>query len=165
LMTSPDTTLFPAVILRPSAFDPALEPSSSMIGLPVKPGWVEPSIVTESEIVGNAVEGMIVWGPEPGILKMILSAPRWALASRIACLSEPAPLSPVLVTTNVDAGAVSATASGTTRARMKPNINGADSNRAALLVVLLIGKWMREVFISYCVKSTELLHGKPKFFM
>jgi hypothetical protein len=31
---------------------------------------------------------------------------------------------------------------------MKPNTNGADSNRAALLVVLLIGKWMREVFIS-----------------
>src|SRR4030095_9354113 len=142
LMTNPDTTLFPAVILRPSAFAPALEPSSSMIGLPVKPGWVEPSIVTGSESVGKAVEGVMVWDPEPGTLKVILSAPRWALASRIACLSEPTPLSLVLVTTNVDAGALSATASGTTRARMKPNTRGADSNRDALLVVLLTGKWI-----------------------
>jgi hypothetical protein len=83
-----------------------------MIGLPVKPGWVEPSIVTASEIVGKAVEGVIVWSPEPGMLKTMLSAPGWALASRIACLSEPGPLSAVLVTTNVDAGAVGATASG-----------------------------------------------------
>src|SRR4029453_14033407 len=139
LMTNPDTTLFPAVILRPSAFAPALEPSSSMIGLPVNPGWVEPSIVTESEITGNAVEGLIVWGPGPGILKMILSAPRWALESRIACLSEPVPLSPVLVTTNVDAGALSAIASGATGARMKRNTRGADSSRAALLILSLIG--------------------------
>ena len=109
---------------------------------------LRPSIVTGSEIVGNAVEGVIVWSPEPGMLKTIVSAPGWALASRIACLSEPAPLSPALVTTNTDAGAVSATASGlesaseTTGARMKPNTNGADSSRAALLVVLLIGNRM-----------------------
>jgi hypothetical protein len=50
----------------------------------------------------------------------------------------------VLVTTNVDAGAVGATASGlesasgTTGAKMKPNINGADTNRAVLPVLLLI---------------------------
>src|SRR5262245_46708442 len=79
---------------------------------------------------------------------MILSAPRWALASRIACLSEPGPLSAVLVTTNVDAGAASAIASGTTGARMKTNTNGADSNRTALLVVLLIWNRTREAFIS-----------------
>ena len=69
----------------------------------MKPGWVEPSIVTGSEIVGKAVEGIIVWDPEPGMLKTIPSAPGWALASRIACLSEPGPLSFTLVTTNVDA--------------------------------------------------------------
>jgi hypothetical protein len=152
LMTSPETTLLPAMILRPSTFAPAWDPFSSMMGLPLKPGWVEPSIVTGSETVGKAVEGVIVWSPEPGMLKTIVSAPGWALASRIACLSEPAPLSPALVTTNTDAGALSATASGlesasgTTGARMKPNTNGADSNTAALLVLLLIGKWMRGVF-------------------
>jgi hypothetical protein len=44
-----------------------------------------------------------------------------------------------LVTTNVDAEAVSATASGTAGTRMKRNTNGVDRSRAALLVVLLIG--------------------------
>jgi hypothetical protein len=125
-----------------------------MMGLPVKPGWLEPSTVTGSEIVGKAVKGVIVWNPEPGMLKMIMSAPGWVLASRIACLSEPAPLSPALVTTKMDAGSVIATASGlesasgATGAKMKPNTNGTNSNTAALLVVLLIGEWMREAFIS-----------------
>jgi hypothetical protein len=142
------------VILRPSAFAPAWDPFSSMMGLPVKPGWVEPSIVTGSEIVGKAVEGAIVWSPEPGMLKTIVSAPGLAFASRIACLNEPAPLLPALVTTKMDAGAVGATASGlesasgTTGARMKPNTNGADSNTSALLVVLRNWRWMRAAFIS-----------------
>jgi hypothetical protein len=107
---------------------------------------VEPSIVTEPEIIGKAVEGVIVWSPEPGMLNTMVSAPKCALASRIACLSEPAPLSLALVTTNVDAGAVITTvsvlesASGTTGARMKTKTNGTDSNKTALLVVLLIGQ-------------------------
>jgi hypothetical protein len=53
----------------------------------------------------------------------------------------------VLVTVNVDAGAVRATASERIVARMKLKTNGADSNGPALLVLLLIGNWMREAFI------------------
>jgi hypothetical protein len=44
------------------------------------------------------------------MLKLIMSAPGLALASRIACLNEPAPLSFVLVTVNVAIGAVNTTA-------------------------------------------------------
>src|SRR5216117_2826843 len=47
--------------------------------------------------------GAIVCTPAPGMLNVIVSAPGFALASRIACRSEPAPLSLVLVTVNVAA--------------------------------------------------------------
>src|SRR5437870_225285 len=111
LITSPRTVLLPAVITSPFA-GPAMDPLNSMIGLPVKPGWVVPSIVTGSVIVGRADVGAIVYlGPER--LKTIMSAPALALASRMACLSEPGPLSLVLVTVKV-IGARVITAVGTT---------------------------------------------------
>ena len=52
-------------------------------------------------IAGRVVAGAIVWTPEPGMAKVIVSPPIRALASRIAWRSEPAPLSLVLVTTSV----------------------------------------------------------------
>ncbi len=58
-------------------------------------------MVTCSVIVGSADAGVIVWTPVPGILNVIVSALRFAFASRIACRSEPAPASLVLLTTNV----------------------------------------------------------------
>src|SRR6266496_4760881 len=54
-----------------------------------------------SVMVGRADEGLMVFTPEPGILNAIVSVPAFALASRIACLKEPAPLSFVLVTVKV----------------------------------------------------------------
>ena len=48
---------------------------------------------------GRALARLMVCEPAPGILKMTLSALVVALAFRIACRSEPAPLSAVFVTT------------------------------------------------------------------
>ena len=45
-------------------------------------------------------------GPDPGMLKVMTSAPPLAFASRIACRSEPGPESFVLVTTKVAAEAL-----------------------------------------------------------
>src|SRR5437773_6288123 len=100
LITSPRTVLLPAVILIPFV-GPALAPFSSMIGLPANPGWVVPSMVTGSVIVGRKNASIIVCTPAPGMLKTIVSAPGLALASRIACLSDPAPMVLVLVTVKV----------------------------------------------------------------
>src|SRR5437879_13373032 len=69
-----------------------------MIGLPEKPGWVVPSMVTASVISGRAEAGVIVCGPPEGMLKLIVSAPTFRLASIIACLNDPGPLSLVLLT-------------------------------------------------------------------
>ena len=54
-------------------------------------------MVTGSVIVGSGDKGEIVWGPVP-IANVIVSAPAFVFASRIACRSEPAPESFVLVT-------------------------------------------------------------------
>src|SRR5262245_29504690 len=50
---------------------------------------------------GSWVTGVIVWTPAPGMSKTIVSAPAIAFASMIACRSEPAPKSSVLMTVNV----------------------------------------------------------------
>jgi hypothetical protein len=62
-------------------------------------------MTTGSVIVGKLEVGEIVRTPAPGILKTIVSRPGEALASRIACWREPAPLSLVLVTVKVLAAA------------------------------------------------------------
>ena len=60
---------------------------------------------TGSVIVGRDESGVIVCGPDPGISNWIRScAETFALASSIACRSDPAPLSFVFVTTNVRFG-------------------------------------------------------------
>src|SRR5215813_2164934 len=63
-------------------------------------------MTTGSVIVGSGVSGPIVCGPAPAMLKLTTSG-TFALrfADRIACRSEPAPLSLVLVTTKVAPGA------------------------------------------------------------
>src|SRR4029079_16310377 len=58
-------------------------------------------MMTGSVIVGSAVAGLMVCTPLPGMLKQSVSNPALAFASRIACRSEPAPLSFVLVTAQV----------------------------------------------------------------
>ena len=103
-ITRPLTVLLPAVILSPSAPLPALAPFNSMIGEPLKPCCEEPEMVTGSEIVGKGDAGEMVCGPGPGILNTIWSGPALALALRIACLSDPAPVSAVLVTVKVARG-------------------------------------------------------------
>src|SRR5258705_4953186 len=63
---------------------------------------------TGSVITGNSVTGAIVCGPAPGMLKEMMSRPEVmaALALRIACRIEPAPLSFVFKTMNVNDGIV-----------------------------------------------------------
>ncbi len=55
-------------------------------------------MVTASVISGSSVDSEIVFTPVPGMLNLIVSAPALLLASVIACRSEPAPESLVLVT-------------------------------------------------------------------
>lgn len=57
-------------------------------------GAVVPSIITPPVMVGSDDANVIV----PLTLNLIVSTPARALASKIACLNEPAPLSFVLVT-------------------------------------------------------------------
>ncbi len=90
------------VMTRPLAVDPAFAPFSSMSTAPANSGWVVPSMVTASVIVGSGVAGVMVCAPAPGIAKLIRSSPARPFASRMAWRSDPAPLSLVLVTTNVD---------------------------------------------------------------
>src|SRR4026207_1389508 len=100
LITSPRTTLLPAVIVRPLAVSPL--PFNSMTGLPPAPGCVRPSMVTGSVTAGREVNGTIEYGPVPGMLKAIVSRwPALAFELRIACRSEPAPESLVLPTVDV----------------------------------------------------------------
>ena len=54
--------------------------------------------MTGSVIAGSADVGEIVWTPEPVTLNAIVSGPEFALASRIAWRSVPAPESAVDVT-------------------------------------------------------------------
>ena len=75
-----------------------------MSGKPEKPVCVLPSMITGSVIAGNGDAGAIVWGPGPGMANaMTPSAPDAAFASRIACRSEPGPLSLVFVTVKLEA--------------------------------------------------------------
>src|SRR5512142_1800536 len=67
-------------------------------------------MTTGELIVGRAVGTLIVWTPAPGMLNEIVSSPACALASRIACRSDPAPESFVLTTVNVSAAAAAAIA-------------------------------------------------------
>ena len=65
------------------------------------PVWEYPLIVSASVMIGRTDASEIVWTPLPVMLKSIVSAPGLALASVIACRSEPAPLSLMLVTVYV----------------------------------------------------------------
>ena len=70
-------------------------------GVPEKPGCVVPSTTTGSVTAGSAVSRTIGGGGEPPMEKEMMSGPMAALASRIACRSDPGPLSSELVTTKV----------------------------------------------------------------
>ena len=112
-MISPLTMLLPAVIVSPSTPAPAPRPFSSMSGVPANPGSVVPSIVTGSVTGGSGDAGAIVWAPPPGMLKVIRSAPRWALAALIAArrvhaatVQVAAPGSSVELTTKESGGMV-----------------------------------------------------------
>src|SRR5262249_53247120 len=52
---------------------------------------------------GKAEAGLMVCTPGPEMLKSMVSAPAWLLASMMACRSEPLPESFVLVTVKVEA--------------------------------------------------------------
>ena len=105
-ITSPLIVVPGAVTISPSA-EGAFNPFTSMIGLPAKPGWVVPSMVTESVIAGSSENTSNVCWPPPPMLKVIRSAPALAFASMIACLNDGRPrLSLVVLTTIVIAGAV-----------------------------------------------------------
>ena len=52
----------------------ALAPASSTSTIPAKPGCVEPSIVTNSVMIGNALAGKIVNPPE-AMLNAMMSGP------------------------------------------------------------------------------------------
>src|SRR5881628_2492843 len=67
-------------------------------------------------MAGSADAGVIVCGPEP-ILKLIVSAPMFRLASIIACLNDPGPLSLVLLTMM---GADCGGEASVTRLRLQP---------------------------------------------
>src|SRR5205814_859164 len=58
----------------------ALVASISISGLPAKPGWVVPSMITGSLIVGSTDAGAIVCTPAPAILKAMKSVPGVAFA-------------------------------------------------------------------------------------
>src|SRR5260370_37979602 len=77
-MPSPLTVLAPALIANP--FPLVWVASSAIIGLPAKPGWVVPSMITGSVIVGSADAGAIVCTPAPAILKAMKSGPGVAFA-------------------------------------------------------------------------------------
>src|SRR5215467_9129219 len=65
-------------------------------------------MTTGDEMLGREDGTSIVCTPLPGMLKWIVSVPTLALASVIACRSDPAPLSAVLVTVYVVAEASAA---------------------------------------------------------
>jgi hypothetical protein len=69
-----------------------------------EPGCVVPSMVTGCVMVGSGDVGKIVLTPDPGMLKAMVDAPAMVLLVVIADLSEPAPLSLVLVTVVVVLG-------------------------------------------------------------
>src|ERR1051325_1234988 len=102
-MTNPRMVQLVVSNRSPTLDEPALAPLISIKGARTKPGWVVPSMMTASVIEGNAEPGVMVCAPVP-IWKLMVSTPLVALASRMAWRSEPAPLSLVVVTTNVAPG-------------------------------------------------------------
>src|SRR5262249_40187203 len=70
-------------------------------GVPAKPGWLVPSIVTGVLRPGNTVLGAMVCTPDPGIAKSIMLGPAVLLESGIACRSESIPKRLVFLTMNV----------------------------------------------------------------
>ena len=81
------------------------------------PGWLYPSMmVLGHSNVGSGEKGVMTFTPPPGILKLIVAEEAQkppALASVIACRSEPAPLSAVFVTiAKTGDGATPVTVSG-----------------------------------------------------
>jgi hypothetical protein len=101
-MATPRSVLEPTTNRRP-AFPLAAAPLISMTGLPANPGCVVASIITGEVIAGSTDASVIVNGGVPLIWKTIELVPEFALAFRMACRNEPAPLSAALVTVKVDA--------------------------------------------------------------
>src|SRR5438045_492297 len=61
-------------------------------------------MITGSVNAGRGVTGLMVCGPVPGMLKLMMSGTfTVAFADRIACRKDPLPLSAALVTTKVAA--------------------------------------------------------------
>ena len=61
----------------------ALVPSMSISGVPVKPVWLVPSMITGVVVAGSAADTLMVCTPVPGILKsIVLVAPLVALAAK-----------------------------------------------------------------------------------
>ena len=126
LITSPRIVLLPAVNVRPPAEPPAPVPFNStrmIASLPSGllfirlPGCVKPSRKTGSVIVGSAEVRLIVCRVLPGMLKLIVSRPANAFASRMAWRRDPARLSLALMTVKVPAFAKPAVRRSAARVR------------------------------------------------
>ena len=105
------------LIARPRITLPALLPVSwrpfmlsvfsPLISMSRGPAWVKPGCVVASMTTGWTmfgrfrVVGVIVCGPDPGMLNVIVSRGPGSFASKMAWKSDPGPLSFVLVTTSV----------------------------------------------------------------
>src|SRR5262245_59699518 len=86
-----------------SMFSTAFVPWASGSVFGDEPGCVYPSTVIGPNAFGSHVVRKIVCTPGPGMLNVIVSAPGAASASMIACRSDPAPESVVVVTMKVAA--------------------------------------------------------------
>src|SRR4030095_12744923 len=97
-------------------------------------------MVTGSVTAGSGVRGVIVCGPAPAMLKLITSGTFVErFADKIACRSEPAPLSLVLVTTKV---------------AHHPGPNSAAPNRNAMVLARRMKPFSRFVFMTITYEST-----------
>src|SRR5258706_1920927 len=111
-------------------------------------------MITAPVMLGRLVRGEIVCRPPPTMANVIVSIPAAPLASRMACRSDPAPESPVLLTTNVAAWALPARTVATAN-RQRP----IDPTRNCICIScfgLLPGRWV-------CVgtmgrEMTEVVH-------
>src|SRR4051794_38995840 len=128
LMARLRTVVPPPVIWRPTPLssDPSvlngaatLLPLISTCTLP-SAFLAPPSIVVGPVTAGSGVAGLIVWVPNPGIAKVIVSAPAALFALVIAARRDPAPVSSVLVTVKVANRTRSSSASTAHRAAAPP---------------------------------------------
>jgi hypothetical protein len=103
-----------------------------------------------SVTVGSGLSGVIVCTPEP-ILKLIVSKPGVALASRIACRSDPVPLSFVFVTVKVAAVAVAQRATSNTSV-----VNVVRNKQARRGMCLSPSNPVNSVWIMFYVDEAEL---------